>query len=192
MKCPYCKNIISEKEKTCPNCKINIEDYIKNSQYTEDKFYKKWWFWLIVCALIWLCYSMLAPELKNMNKLKLESRLIQENKITYGKETVEKFAEYLKNKNYYEIKKILSDNCIFYKDNNKKQTLESCIGDIKEREQYKIEKRENDIKDEETYRIYWDGNNSENAKKVISLFLRKNVKKDKIVYEIYQINFNNN
>ena len=41
MKCPYCKNIISEKEKTCPNCKINIEDYIKNSQYTEDKFYKK-------------------------------------------------------------------------------------------------------------------------------------------------------
>lgn len=192
MKCPYCENNISDFDEICPSCKINIEGYKVDVEYAEDKFYKKWWFWLIVSFFVLFSLVSIISAVQDLNKSKLEYKLIKENKITYANEIVEEVAENLKNNKIEEIKKYLSTNCKFYVVGSEKYSLERCLEDLETYETYRVEKRGNDLKDKETYRIYWNGWNIEDASQTINIYLEKKINKEEITYEIEKIIFVDN
>ncbi len=155
------------------------------------KFYKKWWFWLILILIILFAYFMIGDSLKKFNTANLEYELIKNGKTVSAREVVEKVAESLKTKDYEEIKKYLSTNCSFY-ESNKKYNIETCLASLDEYETYRIEQRKNSTENEETYRIYWNGWNYEETGQIIDLFMTKKVTREKITYEIYSLRFTNN
>ncbi len=192
MKCPYCENNISDFDEICPSCKTNIEGYKADVKYAEDKFYKKWWFWLIVAFFVIFSLTSIIPAVQDLNKSKLEYRLIKEGKTTYANEIVEQVVENLKNNEIEEIKKYLSTDCKFFIVGNEKYSLETCLKDLEAYETHRIEKRGNDLKDIETYRIYWNGWNIEDASQIITINLEREVNKEEITYEIEKIIFTDN
>lgn len=190
MKCPYCENNISDFDENCPSCKINIEGYKADIKYSEDKFYKKWWFWLIVAFFVIFSLTSIIPAVQDLNKSKLEYRLIREGKITYANQIVEQVVGNLKNNEIEEIKKHLSSGCILYHNvGNQVYSLERCFENVEAYETHRIEKRGNALENKETYRIYWNGWNTEESSQIIDIYLEKVINKEEITYEIEMIIF---
>ena len=86
---------------------------------------------------------------------------------------------------------LLSYSCDYYAD-GKKYSLESCLNNLLDYETCKYEQRGNISEDEVTYRIYWNGENTENAKQIITIMLEKKVTSEEITYEIKSIILSNN
>lgn len=202
MKCPICKAKIDELDEICPNCKTNFDDYEKekriqqrkNEEHKEEKNNKKTvWVAIIIGIIILIPFvCMLFDGQKELDKAKLEGKLLQEGKIVTAKEVTEKFKENLKNKNYDKIKNYLSDDYRIYYNLEQKYNLESFLGNLEKYEEASMEKRGNSVAGEETYRIYWNGWKYEDSSQIIDLFMKKNVKEDEIVYEIYMIRLTDN
>lgn len=145
----------------------------------------------IILLLIFVPY--LIDSKKSLDTTKLEYNLIQEGKTVSAKDISEQFAMLLSEKKYDEASTYLSEECKLIDSNNRERVkLEYCLEELNIHSSHTIEKRGNDLKDQETYRILWNGTSYENTKQIITLFLRKKVKSDKVTYEIFRVIFTDN
>ena len=119
-------------------------------------------------------------------------KLSEEGKIVSAREVTNKFKDALKDMNYSEVNYLLSDDCKMYYNSEQEFVLARFLENFEDYEDYMIEKRNNSMEDEETYRIYWNGLNYSNSSQIIDLYMRKKVKRDEIVYEIYMIRLTDN
>lgn len=145
-----------------------------------------------IIIIIPLMISLINSK-KSLDAEKLESKLLREGKVVSAKTVADNFAKELQNNNYSELKKYLSDSYkLIDSENNERANLEYCFEKLNKIENYTIEHRGNSIKDEETYRIMCNGTKYENTYQIITLFMRKKVKKEEITYEIYRVIFTDN
>ena len=145
-----------------------------------------------IIMIIPLMISLINSK-KSLEEEKLQLKLVKEGKIVYAQEVTEKFANSLKNKNYNEISKYISDNCKFYNNDGQQRSLEQCMKELEEYSNHRIEARGDTNRDDiKTYRIYWNGTNYENTKQIIMLQMNRKVKKDEIIYEITDVKFTDN
>lgn len=149
----------------------------------------------IILGIIILIPSVISfiNTKKELDIGRLESKLLKEGKVVSAKTVADSFAKELQNNNYNDLESYLSKDCkLIDSSNNERANLKYCLEKLNKIESYVIERRGNRIKDEETYRIMCNGTNYENTNQIVTLYMRKKVKKEEITYEIYMVKFTDN
>ncbi len=160
---------------------------------------------LIIFAIIVvvLLVNNLIESQKNLEATKHEETLIKEGKTETHNQVINEIIEIMKEENEEKIKEYLSSDFKYYNDNNiESKYISNFFSDLKILStNYDIERR-GDINTDDivTYRVYWNlveansnlGRTSDYyCLQKITIRLKRVVKKDKITYEIENINLYN-
>ena len=149
---------------------------------------------LIIVAVIFI--PIIFNTLNEYKEINREQKLIEEGKIIYPDTIVNEFIEILKNRDEQKLKEHISNDFIYYDDNNNESKFISEFWkDLKYfTGKYYLEKRENSIQGEETYWIYWDipeqitkEQYSQYSLQRIYVYMKKITKEDIITYQINKI-----
>jgi len=156
---------------------------------------------LILVAFIFvpLIVIPISQNIENSNKEKHIEQLTKEGKVKSSNDILNEIIEIFKNKDEEKLREYLSDDFLYYDENNIEHKYASdFFMSLQFLMSYEIEKRDNSIQDEETYRIYWN-TVEQNIKngiikgeygyclQTITIVLKKVVKQDVITYEIERI-----
>lgn len=153
---------------------------------------------LLICLPILI--GLISNNINISNQAKHETKLIKEGKTKTDSEVINEIIEILKNKDKEKLKEYLSNDFIYYdNDNIEHKYISSFFEDLNiYTTSCEIEKRGNSIEDKETYRIYWnvvEENKKRGIKRqehgyclqTITIMLKKTTKQDIITYEIEKI-----
>lgn len=156
---------------------------------------------LIIVAIIFIpiIFNTLKESNESLQKTKLEGKLIEEGKVKTYDKTINEILEILKNKDENKLKEYLSNDFLYYDNNNRESKyITAFFRDLKIlSSEYDIERRGDTSRDDVvTYRIYWNvvnGNKSLGRTsqyyclQKVTIMLKRIVKQDIITYEVDKI-----
>ena len=170
-----------------------------------------WIFVLVILIIVSIMagsiiIGTISNSIKSSTESKHEEMLIKDGKTKTSNEVIDEIIELLKNKNESELEKYLSDNFIYYDNNNYgHKYLSYFLDDLGiYTTSYEIERRNDTFQDDiATYKVYWnvveenknkgiDKTNQYYCLQKIAVILRRIVKQDIITYEIEKIVLINN
>lgn len=155
-----------------------------------------------IIAVVFLVNNLIESQ-KSLDATKHEETLIKEGKTETHNQIINEIIEIMKEENEEKITEYLSSDFKYYNDNNiESKYISNFFSDLKILStNYDIERRGDINKDDiVTYRIYWNlveansnwGRTSDYyCLQKITIQLKRVVKKDKITYEIENINLYN-
>lgn len=163
-------------------------------------------FIVFAIIVIPMMISMISSSVKDVRETNHKSQLISEGKEKNSNEVINEIIEILKNEDESKLKEYLTDNFLYYDNNNiSSKYTSSFFRDLKILySTYEIERRgDTSSNDWATYRIYWNvveenKKNGVNRAEIgyclqtITIMLKKVVKQDSITYEIEKIILKNN
>lgn len=148
---------------------------------------------IFLIPIILIIGMFIVSGIKEISETNHEIKLLEEGKTVSAKTVAEEFAKELQNNNYNTLKSYLSTDCkIIDSNNDERANLKYCFEELNKIENYTIEHRGNSLEDQETYRILCNGTKYEDTSQIITLYLRRRVKKEEITYEIYMVKFTDN
>lgn len=150
---------------------------------------------IIAVIFIPIIIGLISSSANESREFNHETKLIQEGKTESTSEVLDKIINDLKDRKEEEFKKLLTEDFVYWNNNNETKKLSSFWNDLKKLSgKYYTERRGNSIKDKETYWIYWNipekasyNEYTDNYQQRIMIYLKRVVKKEIITYEIEKI-----
>lgn len=159
-------------------------------------------FIIFLLILLPILIGALSNNIETSNQAKHESKLIEEDKVESADTIINQITDILKNRDKEQINQYLSDDFIYYNnDNIKSKFISGFWNELKYYTgKHYIEQR-GDTSNEEskTFWIYWDipeqieyKQYADYSLQKICIYMKRVVKEDSITYEINQIILKNN